>query len=128
MICEVIADFIAGRYEGKVVEVGIGRYHCVAKRLAEMGFKVVATDLKFVEVPEPIEFKVDDVFDPNINIYSGASLVYSLRPPPELYEPIVSVAKAVNADCLIRPFGNEFGDGVLVNYRGERFYLWFNRR
>ncbi len=125
MLCEAIVEFIAKNYSGKVVEVGIGHYHCVARRLADMGFEVVATDLKKLTVPEKVKFYVDDITNPNLNIYRGARLVYSLRPPPELHDPILSVAKEVGADCLIRPFGNEFVSyGRLVNYRGERFYVW----
>jgi len=125
MLCEVIAEFIAKRYSGKVVEVGIGHYHCVAKNLIKKGLKVVATDFREVEVPDGVKFFVDDIMNPDLRIYKGASLIYSLRPPLELYPFIVSVAKAVNADCLIRPFGNEFApDGKLINYKGERFYFW----
>ena len=125
MLCEVIAEFIADRYSGKVVEVGIGHNHCVAELLVGKGFKVVATDLRQIDVPDGVEFFIDDVTNPNLRIYEGASLIYSLRPPLELYPYIVSIAKAVNADCLIRPFGNEFAiDGELINYKGERFYLW----
>lgn len=125
MLCEVIAEFIAKRYSGKVVEVGIGRYHCVARMLVQKGFKVVATDFEEIEVPDGVEFFVDNIMNPDLRIYRDASLIYSLRPPLELYSYIVSVAKAVDADCLIRPFGNEFAtDGKLINYKGERFYLW----
>ncbi len=127
MLCDVIVEFIAKRYEGKLVEVGIGNYHCVAKKLSDMGFKIVATDFRAIKgLPDEVEFHVDDVMDPNLEIYEGAILIYSIRPPLELYPYIVSVAKAVKADCLIRPFGNEFAiDGKLINYKGERFYVWF---
>lgn len=129
MLCGVIVEFIAERYDGKVVEVGIGNYHCVAENLALRGFEVVATDFRRVDTPEGVRFYVDDVMDPNIEIYKGASLIYSLRPPLELYPYIVHLAGIVKADCLIRPFGNEFAiDGKLINYKGERFYVWFNRR
>jgi len=130
MLCDVIAEFIAKRYDGKLVEVGIGNYHCVARKLSDKGFKIVATDFRTVEgLPNGVEFHVDDIMNPNLDIYKGASLIYSLRPPLELYPYIVAVAKAVKADCLIRPFGNEFAtDGKLINYKGEKFYVWFNRR
>jgi len=125
MLCDAIVDYIAKRYDGKVVEVGIGWMFEVAKSLARRGFKVVATDIRRIDVPEEIEFHIDDITNPDIGIYEGASLVYSLRPPLELYPHIVRVARTVGADCLIRPFGNEFStDGRLVNYGGERFYVW----
>jgi len=125
LIVEVIADYIAERYSGRVVEIGIGRYHRVAKRLVVYGFEVIATDLKEIDPPEGVKFYVDDVFEPDLRIYRGSSLIYSLRPPPELFVPIVRLAKLVGAHCLIRPFGNERPEGGrLVNYRGERFYVW----
>jgi len=132
MLPEVIAEYICRHYSRKVVEVGIGYYWKVAEILANRGFDVIAVDFK--EIPAEfksrcIKFVVDDIMNPNLEIYEGASLVYSIRPPLELYSYIVAVARAVGADCLIRPFGNEFAvDGKLINYKGERFYVWFNRR
>ena len=126
MLCDVVVEFISERYDGKVVEIGIGNYHCVAEGLALRGFEVVATDFRIVNTPECVKFYVDDVMDPNIEIYRGASLIYSLRPPLELYPYIINLARTVEADCLIRLFGNEFAvDGKLINYKGQRFYVWF---
>ena len=132
MLPEVIAEFICKHYSGRVIEVGIGYYWKVAEILADKGFEVIAIDSKDISAEfkgRQIKFVVDDIMNPNLEIYEGASLVYSIRPPLELYSYIVAVARAVDADCLIRPFGNEFAiDGKLINYKGERFYVWFNRR
>ncbi|HIP63340.1 MAG TPA: hypothetical protein EYH04_04420 [Archaeoglobus profundus] len=128
MKAEIIAEYIIKHYEGKIVEVGIGYNWRIAKILAEKGLDVVVTDIKPIEIPyDNIKFVIDDIMSPKKEIYKGASLIYSLRPPPELYSYILSIAKDVKADCLIRPFGNEFASGKLVNYKGERFYLWINR-
>ncbi len=118
-----IADYIARNYSGKVVEIGIGYYWKVAKELKRRGFEVVVTDRKPIPVSD-LKFHIDDVTQPDLRIYRGASLIYSIRPPPELVTYILRVSKSVGADCLIRPFGNEFFNGKLVNYRGERFYVW----
>ncbi len=118
-----IAEYISDFYSGKVVEVGIGYYWKIALKLKEMGFHVVATDLKDVGLME-VEFYVDDVMNPRIEVYEGASLIYSIRPPPEIVPYIKRLAGYVGSDVLIRPFGNEFYDGKLVNYGGERFYVW----
>ena len=126
MIPEVIAEYILDRYSGKVVEVGIGYYPAVAVILSEK-LDVVATDSREVNAPSKIKFFVDDIFDPDLSIYQSASLIYSIRPPPELYRPLVSLAERVGADCLIRPFANEAPEGgKLVNYKGERFYIFKN--
>ena len=127
MIPEVIAEYILRHYAGKVVEIGIGHYPAVAVMLSEK-LDVVATDSREVRVPSKIKFIVDDIFDPDLRIYHGSSLIYSIRPPPELYKPLVSLAEKVGADCLIRPFANEAPDGGrLVNYKGERFYIFQKR-
>lgn len=117
-----IAEFISKRYSGKIVEVGIGYNWKIALELKRLGFHVVATDLR--HIPIDLEFYVDDITKPNIKIYEGANLIYSIRPPPEIVPHILKVAGIVRADVIVRPFGNEFYDGKLVNYKGERFYEW----
>jgi len=124
---DAIADYILENYGGKVVEVCVGNYFKVAERIAEK-LDVVCVDWRRPVKKTKLKFIVDDVMDPNLSIYENSELIYSLRPPLELYYYIVKISKAVKADCLIRPFGNEFSnDGKLVNYKGERFYMWFNR-
>jgi len=126
VIPEAIAEYILRHYAGKVVEVGIGHHSSIALMLSEK-LEVVATDSREVRVPSKIRFFVDDVFEPDLSIYQNASLIYSIRPPPELYKPLVSLAEKVGADCLIRPFANEAPDGgKLVNYKGEWFYIFKN--
>ncbi len=117
-----IAEYVSEFYSGKVVEVGIGYNWKVALRLKDLGFEVVATDLKPIDVP--VEFYVDDVTDPKVEIYEGASLIYTIRPPPEIVPYVLRIAEVVKSDVIVRPFGNEFYDGRLINYKGERFYLW----
>ena len=117
-----IAEYISKHYKGMLVEVGIGYNWDVALMLKGLGFDVVATDLK--EIPIDLEFYVDDITKPNIEIYRDASLIYSIRPPPEIVPYILKVARSVKADVIVRPFGNEFYNGKLINYKGERFYRW----
>ncbi|HIP25686.1 MAG TPA: hypothetical protein EYG81_04430 [Archaeoglobus profundus] len=128
MKAEIIAEYIVRNYKGKVVEVGVGHNWRIAKILAEKGLDVVVTDIKPIKIfCNNIKFVIDDIMNPKMEIYKKASLIYSIRPPPELYFYILSIAKVVKADCLIRPFGNEFANGKLINYKGEKFYLWINR-
>lgn len=118
-----IAEFISSRYSGKVVEVGIGNYTAVANFLLKSGFEVVATDVKERKVPEGCKFYVDDITTPNLRIYEGASLIYSLRPPPELFSPLLKLSRAIKADCLIKPLYGDSMDSKIVNYKGVSFYL-----
>lgn len=120
-----IAEYILENYSEKVVEVGIGRMHELAKTLSDKGLKVIATDIIDLGPISDFEYVKDDIFNPDINIYSGASLIYSIRPPIELFSPIKAVSSIVKADCLIRPLSNEFpSNGRLINYRRERFFVW----
>ncbi len=118
-----IAEFIAKNYSGKVVEVGIGNFTAVAEYLAKRGFEVVATDVVKRRVPEGVRFYIDDVSSPKLDIYRHSSLIYSLRPPPELYGHILRVAKEVGADCLIKPLYGDYYDCRIINYKGLSFYL-----
>ncbi|WP_457549080.1 UPF0146 family protein [Archaeoglobus sp.] len=121
-----IAEYISENYGGKVVEVGIGYNWIVALKLKENGFRVVVTDINPIPIKD-VEFYIDDITAPKLDIYSNSSLIYSIRPPPEIVPFILKVAKIVRADVLIRPFGNEFYSGKLVNYKNERFYVWRDR-
>ena len=116
-------DYISKNYRGKVVEVGIGYNWKVAFELKKRGFDIVATDIRFIPI-KGIDFVLDDVTNPRIEIYMNSSLIYSIRPPPEIVPYMIKIAKIVKSDLLVRPFGNEFYDGKLVNYKGERFYVW----
>ncbi len=118
-----VADYIAKNYMGKVVEVGIGRFTAVAELLAKRSFEVVATDIVKRNVPEGCKFYLDDITNPNLEIYEGVSLIYSLRPPPELFSAILKVSQKVGADCLIKPLYGDYMDGKIVNYKGVQFYL-----
>lgn len=119
-----LAEYISRNYSGKVVEVGIGQHVDVAKKLAESGLTVVATDVVKREVPEGIAFYIDDIVNPNFEIYMNSRLVYSIRPPPEIVGSILRLSKAIGADCIIKPLYGEHFDGKLINYKGLSFYLF----
>lgn len=121
----LLAEFISKNYDPQVVvEVGIGKKWEVAIQLSTAGFKVIATDVMDIN-PRGLDFVKDDITNPEMIIYRKAGLIYSIRPPPELFSSIIDVARSAGADCLIRPLGNEFPDGgKLINYKGEWFYWW----
>ena len=118
---KVLGEYIARNYRGKVVEVGVGRNYEVAKFLKERGFEVVTTDI----APKRDETVKDDVNDPNLEIYRGASLIYSIRPPYEIQRSIVDLARKIGCDAIILPLKGEVIDGgKLVNFRGVSFYVF----
>jgi hypothetical protein len=61
-----------------------------------------------------------------LDIYSGATLIYSIRPPEELQNHIKKVAESVGADLIIKPLSTEFINSdaslKLINYKKAIFY------
>ncbi|MEM4565909.1 MAG: UPF0146 family protein [Archaeoglobaceae archaeon] len=116
-----LAEFIAQRYK-RVAEIGIGNNVAVAELLKSKGVSVIATDVR--KIKTSVEFYIDDIINPRLEIYRGVELVYSIRPPPELFSAIRRLSKLINADCIIKPLYGDFCDGKLINYKGVNFYLW----
>ncbi|MFC7213924.1 UPF0146 family protein [Saliphagus sp. GCM10025334] len=106
-------DALVGKlaaYE-RLLEVGIGRRTAVAEALVEAGCAVVATDVHPRETPEGVRFVIDDVTDPDLELYADADAIYALNLPPELHRPALEVARAFDADFLFTTLG---GDPPLV--------------
>jgi uncharacterized UPF0146 family protein len=103
------ADALAERLRpyGRAVEVGVGGNPAVARRLAERGLAVTATDVHHRDVPDGVRFVRDDVTDPDLPVYRGADVVYALNLPPELHRPVRTVARRVDADCLFTTLGGD---------------------
>lgn len=124
-----IAEYIKKNYRNRIIEVGVGSLPQVALALKD-NMDVIVTDIDEHKYSE-IRFVRDDIFSPDLQIYMNASLIYSIRPPIDIQQAIARVAKEVNADLLIRPFGNEKADlrkflknCTLINYKKARFYLY----
>ncbi|MGA9099721.1 MAG: UPF0146 family protein [Methanotrichaceae archaeon] len=124
-----LAEFILKNYSGKVVEVGAGFVNDVASRL--MPLDVISTDIKSYHIGG-MRIEGDDIFCPRMEIYAGASLLYSIRPPLEMQLAMGMLAIKIGADVLIRPLGDEVADlpsftRSLINIGEARFYV-FKRR
>ena len=124
-----IAEFILKNYSGKVVEVGMGFVDDVASRLKPLD--VVATDSSSYIVGG-MQIEKDDIFSPRMGLYTGASLLYSIRPPLEVQLAMGILALKIGADVLIRPLGDEVADlpgfaRSLINAGEASFYV-FKRR
>ena len=123
-----LAEFIARNYSGRVVEVGVGYFPPVARRLLELGLDVLLTDRE-ERFLEGMRVKKDDIFSPRQEIYQGASLIYSIRPPLEMQIALGELATGVGADIIVRPLQDELAELAgfgrrLVNYGQARFYLF----
>ncbi len=128
---EDIAGFIKSNYPhgSRIVEVGVGGHPEVAG-LLQGDFKVICTDIA-ESGPEGIRYVRDDVFKPDLSVYEGTSLIYSIRPPVDMQDAIASIAKKVGADLLIRPFSSEradlkkyFRNFKCINHKSAVFFLY----
>jgi uncharacterized UPF0146 family protein len=126
-----LAEFIARNYSGRVVEVGVGYFLEVALGLKARGLDVVLTD-KEERFLCGLRVEKDDIFSPHLELYRGASLLYSIRPPLELQLAMGLLAAKVGADVLVRPLMDEVAElpgfaRRLVNRGEARFYLFSAR-
>ena len=118
------AQYIINNYSNaeKIVEVGAGKFHNVALILEEnLNSPIVMTDIK----PSHGKIIKDDIVNPDLKIYNGSSLIYSIRPQPELMPYLIAVAKKTGADLIIKPFSTDSvnsGKMKLINYKKATFY------
>jgi hypothetical protein len=115
------AEYIWKNYRKKrIVEVGIGPNDQVFRELRNKGMDVISTDVK--SRPDVI---VDDAYRPNYEIYESAALIYSIRPPPEMFSYLKKIAHRVGADLIIKPLSTDPScGGILVSYKKTTFYLF----
>jgi hypothetical protein len=128
-IAKLLTEFIRNNYAASVVEVGCGRYSATAHALRSV-FKVTATDIlekEYIDRRLRHIYVKNDITRPDLSLYRGANLIYSIRPPLEIQQNIVDLSEQLNADALIKPLGSEIiADRRLnlCNYRGLPFYLF----
>jgi uncharacterized protein len=123
-----LADYICTHYSGRVVEVGAGYVSDVALTLSFRGLDVAVTDIQ-ERFLDGLHVEKDDIFSPRLELYEGACLIYSLRPPLEMQIAIGDLARRIGADILIRPLGDEVAQlpgfvRRLANVGEARFYLF----
>jgi len=120
---EELAEYIACRY-GKSAEIGIGHFPELAYALIAKGVDVFATDI----IPfcyEGLRFIVDDVTMPDVSLYDGVDLIYSMRPPPELIFHMDRLAARLCVSLIVKPLSAEFIDGrEAVRHGDTTFFEW----
>ena len=119
---EELVDFIAGRYSN-AAEIGIGHFPDVAFELLKRRVSVFATDIRPFRYPG-LNVIFDDITEPDLALYRGIKLIYSMRPPPELIPYMKRLASQIPADCIIKPLSDEYPGGQLIRHGGTTFYLW----
>ena len=119
--CRGLIDYIALEYRC-AAEVGVGHFPDVALALAKRGLHVFATDIKpFLH--NGLKVIVDDVAEPDLSLYTGLDLIYSLRPPPELVPYMNRLARTLSADLIVKPMSSEYPGGQLTRHGCSTFFL-----
>ncbi len=93
---------------GRLLEVGIGDRPGVAAGLVAAGADVRATDVRRVAVPPAVRFRVEDVTQVgSVDEFHEVETVYALNCPPELHEPVRTIAARVDATFLFTTLGHD---------------------
>ena len=110
----------------KIVEIGAGKFQTISKNLSENE----NIDILMIDIDPANENIIkDDVFNPDMTIYEGADILFSIRPPAELQEAIMKIRDKVNATLIIKPLFNEdlnmkTKKMKLKNYNRASFYIY----
>lgn len=120
--CRGLIDYIAFHYRC-VAEAGIGHFPDVALALAKRGIRIFASDIRSFP-HNGLKIIVDDITAPDLRVYKGIDLLYSLWPPPELVPYMNRLARQLPADLIVKPLASEYPGGQLVRRKSSTFFLW----
>ena len=115
----------AGNSEVKIAEVGVGKFDNVANTLAlKENITIIKTDIN----PKDATVIRDDITNPDLDLYEGADIIYSIRPPSELQPYLVKLALEIGSQLIIKPLTNEdLNTGKvkmkLKNFKKASFYI-----
>ena len=120
-----IGEYIAKNYNN-TVEVGIGKNTEAIRILLDAGSRVRCTDVREVTLPEWLCFTIDDVFSPDISLYKGADVIYSIRPAIEMIPPLLALARTIKCDLIVYHLGFEsYGNGGEIIDCGVLLHRYF---
>jgi uncharacterized UPF0146 family protein len=106
-----IGNYIATHYTN-AVEIGIGESTGAAQIIHDAKKSIRCTDIKNTPPGSALSFAVDDIFEPVVDLYAGADVIYAIRPAVEMIPPMISLAQHINADLLVYHLGFEvYGNG-----------------
>lgn len=109
----------------KIAEVGVGKFDMIANELSEHdNITLIKTDI----LPKDSSVIKDDITNPNMELYEGTDIIYSIRPPSELQPYIAELALKINSQLIIKPLTNEdLNTGrvkmKLKNFKKASFYI-----
>ncbi len=121
---EGLVEYIAEKYNN-TVEIGIGYFPDVAFALLKKGVRNLATDVRPFQY-NGLKVILDDITNPDLSVYSGIDLIYSLRPPPELVPYMEQLARTLSTDLIVKPLSSEYIGGQIIRYENTTFFIWNN--
>ena len=93
-----------GEKPTKIAEIGVGKFSMIADELEKKeNITLIKTDIN----PADASVIRDDITDPDMELYEGTDIIYSIRPPSELQPYIVSLARKIGSQLIIKPLTNE---------------------
>ncbi|HPH34409.1 MAG TPA: UPF0146 family protein [Methanoregulaceae archaeon] len=109
-----IGAYIVSCYHS-AAEVGVGSNFTAAEILSESGVDVFCTDIVPPRQSSHVPFLIDDIFSPDIRLYEGIELIYSIRPGEEMVPALIRLAGGLDVDLLIYHLGFEgYGRGGVI--------------
>lgn len=114
-----------GEKRVKIAEIGVGKFDKIADELSKHeNITVIKTDI----LPKDSTVIEDDVTNPNLDLYDGVDIIYSIRPPGELQPYLVRLAQKIDSQLIIKPLTNEdLNTGKvkmkLKNFRKASFFI-----
>ncbi|MFA6225332.1 MAG: UPF0146 family protein [Methanoregula sp.] len=101
-----MGNFIASHYT-RAIEIGIGRNEEAAQIVRNAGVLVRCTDVKALDISRALPFSQDDIFLPDMSLYTGAEIIYAIRPAIEMIPPLIELARRIDADLIVYHLGFE---------------------
>lgn len=109
----------------RIAEIGVGKFTQIADILSdEDNITLIRTDIQ----PNDAATVKDDITDPDMDLYEGIDIIYSVRPPSELQPYLVKLAEKTGSQLIIKPLTNEdLNTGrarmKLKNFKKASFYI-----
>jgi len=108
---QTVGKYIAPRYR-RAVEIGVGMNPDAALILRDAGVLALCTDIRQNIRHNDLAVVIDDIFEPDVSLYKGADLLYSIRPGVEMVPSMIRLARQIDSDLIVYHLGHEiYGDG-----------------
>lgn len=122
-----IGNYVKDHYSS-AVEVGFGGKTVAARILAESGIPILCTDVHSYDAG--VKSVVDDCVEPNLKLYEGVDVIYSIRPGVEIVPALIDLARKVNCDLLVYHLGFEIymNGGERIDLNGVMLHRYVKRR